>query len=96
MAARSYALTQLKPLREWRHLSQAQLADLAGVKLSTIQKHERGVQRSAALDVAAPLAYALQVSIEALFDASVSSKMLQRQTAPLLPLQVTQETTHDD
>ncbi|THF88490.1 helix-turn-helix transcriptional regulator [Deinococcus sp. KSM4-11] len=96
MPSQSYALTQLKPLREWRHLTQAQLADLSGVKLTTIQKHERGVQRSAALDVAAPLARALQVSIDALYDASISNKLLQKNAAPLLRMASPQETPHEE
>ncbi len=84
MSEIKYALSQLQRLRLWRRLTQTQLADLSGIKLSTIQKHERGVQKSAALDVAGPLAHALQVSIEALFTASVSNKLLEKDSAPIL------------
>lgn len=88
MQENQFALTQLKRLREWRRLTQEQLAELSGVKLTTIQKHERGVQNTAALDVAARLAHGLQVSIEALFTASVSNGLLEKSSAPLLPFGV--------
>lgn len=86
-----YALTQLKLLREWRKLTQEQLAEASGVKLSTIQKHERGVQRSAALDVAAPLAQALAVPIEALFSPVLSNVLLQKHAAQFPPTAIPQE-----
>ena len=81
MSPAPYALTQLKRLREGCGLTQGQLSERSGVKLTTIQKHERGVQKTAALDVAAPLAEALHVPLEALFSDSISSEILKRRTA---------------
>lgn len=77
MAETPYALSQLKKLRERRGLTQGELSELAGVKLTTIQKHERGVRQTAALDVAALLATALAVPIEALFSATLSNEILE-------------------
>lgn len=87
MGQNPHALSQLKRLREWRGFTQAMLSELSGVRLTTIQKHERGVQRSAALDIAAPLAQALKVPIEALFSVEISNGILESQTA--------QEPSHD-
>ncbi|MBX8464325.1 helix-turn-helix domain-containing protein [Deinococcus sp. RIT780] len=81
MSEAPYALSQLKKLREQRGLTQGELSELAGVKLTTIQKHERGVQRTAALDVAAPLAIALAVPVEALFSVLISNEILENLNA---------------
>lgn len=81
MPERSYALTELKKLREARKLTQQQLAEAAGIPISTIQKHERGVQNDAALSVAGKLATALDVPITALFDAIDSKIMLEQLAA---------------
>lgn len=69
-----FSLNQLKRLREWRGLTQQELSEASGVKLSSIQKHERGVQNDAALSIAAPLARALEVPLEALFLQELSDK----------------------
>lgn len=71
-----YRLTQLQTIRKARGLSQAALAELAGVPKWTIQKHERDVKTDAYLSVAHKLAVALEVPIEALFLPEITSKVL--------------------
>ena len=75
----TFGLSQLKRLRDWRNITQEGLAEAANISLSTIQKQERGVQKDTALSIAFPLAQALGVSIEALFDASITNKLLKSQ-----------------
>ncbi|WP_081908932.1 helix-turn-helix transcriptional regulator [Deinococcus sp. YIM 77859] len=78
MPENPYALSQLKRLRVWRRLTQSELSAISGVKISTIQKHERGAIQTASLDIAAPLAEALGVPIEALFSAKISNQVLEQ------------------
>ncbi|MDL2342604.1 MULTISPECIES: helix-turn-helix transcriptional regulator [Deinococcus] len=78
---RAYGLSQLQTLRAWRKLTQQQLSDVSGVKLSTIQKQERGVVEDAVVSVAAPIAEALAVPVEALWDASITKKLLEQEGA---------------
>ncbi|TDE85973.1 helix-turn-helix domain-containing protein [Deinococcus sp. S9] len=81
MPENPYALSQLKRLRNWRRLTQQELSVRSGIKVSTIQKHERGAIRTASLDVAASLAEALQVPVEALFSVDISNRMLEQLSA---------------
>lgn len=71
-----FALTQLKRLREWRGLTQGELSEASGVKLSSIQKQERGVQEDALLSNAVQLAKTLEVPVEALFTAAITDKCI--------------------
>ena len=75
-----FSLSQLKRLREWRGLTQEELAEASGVKLSSIQKQERGVQDDAKLSVAAPLASTLDVPVEALFSAEITDKWINQKS----------------
>lgn len=78
---RTFGLSQLQALRNWRKMTQEQLSDASGVVLSTIQKQERGILNDASLSVACPLAEALDVPIEALIDAAISRKLLEQVAA---------------
>lgn len=73
----TYHLSQLKRVREWRGLTQQQLAEQSGVAISAIQKHERGAWQDTALSVAAKLSETLNVPIEALYDAAITSKWVE-------------------
>ena len=78
---RSYGLSQLQRIRNWRGLSQSGLSDVSGVKMSTIQKHERGIMTDVWLSVAEPLADALEVPVRALHDVTLSNELLKQSDA---------------
>ncbi len=69
-----FNLTRLKAIRIEKGLTQKQLSEISGVKLSSIKSQEQGVQKDAFLSLAAPLAQALGVRIEDLFFANITIK----------------------
>ncbi|GAA5514913.1 hypothetical protein Dcar01_03677 [Deinococcus carri] len=75
---KTYGLSQLQALRKWRRMTQQELSEASGVALSTIQKQERGNLEDAAVSVAGPLAKALAVPIEALWDTAFSKELLEQ------------------
>ena len=68
-----YRLDRLQDLRAGRGLTQSQLADKAGVSLSTVQKLERLIG-TATYGVAIRLANALEVPSEELSLAAITDK----------------------
>ena len=73
-------LIHLQTLRKQRGLRQAELAELAGVSLAVIRKHEQGLGDDVYLSVAYKLAQALDVSISALFLPEVSHREITTDT----------------
>ncbi|MFJ1650121.1 helix-turn-helix transcriptional regulator [Streptomyces sp. NPDC088337] len=77
---------RIRSLREFRDLTQEQLADRAGVHVDTIRKLEQGVRQSARITTLRALARALDVQLERLVGQATVTQQLTDDDGGLLAL----------